>query len=298
MAGETANVELTLIMSQLVNGLVLGVLYILIAVGLSIIFGMLGLVNFAHGAFFALGAYFALSMRPYVGDVGVLFLSPLLVAVFGMLIERTLLRPLYDRDPLLSLLMTFGMALFLEELIRVVWGSIGHPFNTPDFLYGVFHYGPVFVTRYRIAVLGITVLLLAAIWLFLEKTRYGRIIRAGSRDGEMVSMLGINLTRVFMLVFGLGTALAGVAGVLAAPLWSVVPSMASQAIMPAFVVVTIGGLGSLRGAIVAGLMVGVSIALCVQFWPAASNAVMYVLMALILLVRPRGLFGERWERFE
>ncbi|MFP5407414.1 MAG: branched-chain amino acid ABC transporter permease, partial [Gammaproteobacteria bacterium] len=144
----------------------------------------------------------------------------------------------------------------------------------------------------------ITIVLLICVWLFLEKTPYGRIIRAGSRDGEMVSMLGINLTRVFMVVFGIGTALAAVAGVLAAPLWSVQPSMQSQAIMPAFVVVTIGGLGSLRGAIVGGLMVGVSIALCIQFWPAAANAVMYVLMAIVLLVRPRGLLGERWERFE
>ncbi len=290
--------EMTLLISQLINGLVLGVLYILIAVGLSIIFGMLGLVNFAHGALFALGAYFALTLRPYVGGVGVLFLAPLLVGMVGMLIERTLLRPLYDRDPLLSLLLTFGLALFLAELIRVVWGSIGHPYSAPDFLFGVIHYGPIFLTRYRVAVLVITALLLVAIWLFLEKTSYGRIIRAGSRDREMVSMLGINLKRVFMFVFGLGSALAGVAGVLAAPLWSVVPSMGSAAIMPAFVVVTIGGLGSLRGAIVAGLMVGVSIALCVHFWPAASSAIMYVLMVLVLLARPRGLFGERWERFE
>lgn len=289
---------MTLLASQLVNGLVLGVLFILISVGLSIIFGMLGLVNFAHGAFFALGAYFALTLRPFMGPVALLFIAPILVAFVGMLIERTLLRPLYGKEPLLGLLLTFGLALFIEELIRVVWGSIGHPFDAPEFLFGVFHYGPVIVTNYRLAVLGVTIVLLFCIWLFLEKTPYGRIIRAGSRDGEMVSMLGINLTRVFMVVFGIGTALAGVAGVLAAPLWSVQPSMQSQAIMPAFVVVTIGGLGSLRGAIVGGLMVGVSIALCIQFWPAAASAVMYVLMALVLLLRPRGLFGERWERFE
>ncbi len=290
--------EMTLLVSQLVNGLVLGVLFILIAVGLSIIFGMLGLVNFAHGAFFALGAYFALSLRPYVGPVGLLFIAPILVGVVGMLIERTLLRPLYGKEPLLGLLLTFGLALFIEELIRVIWGSLGHPFDAPEFLTGVFHYGPVIVTNYRLAVVVVTIVLLICVWLFLEKTPYGRIIRAGSRDGEMVSMLGINLTRVFMVVFGIGTALAGVAGVLAAPLWSVQPSMQSQAIMPAFVVVTIGGLGSLRGAVVGGLMVGVSIALCIQFWPAAANAVMYVLMAVVLLVRPRGLLGERWERFE
>jgi branched-chain amino acid transport system permease protein len=175
---------------------------------------------------------------------------------------------------------------------------MGHPFDTPTFLSGLVHYGPVFVTRYRVAVLVITIVLLAAIWLFLEKTPYGRIVRAGSRDPEMVSMLGINLKRVFMFIFGLGCLLAGAAGVLAAPLWSVMPSMAEQAIMPAFVVVVIGGLGSLRGAIVAGLMVGVAVAMTIQFLPVASTSIMYVLMIVVLLMRPRGLFGEQWERFE
>ncbi|HEU0228967.1 MAG TPA: branched-chain amino acid ABC transporter permease [Burkholderiaceae bacterium] len=291
-------INATLFASQLMNGLVLGFLFVLIAVGMSIIFGMLGLVNFAHGAFFALGAYFALSLRPYVGFGGVLVLAPILVGIIGLAIERTLLRPLYDKEPLLSLLLTFGLALFIEELIRTLWGSMGHPFDTPAFLAGFFHYGPVFVTRYRLAVLVITVVILAAIWLFLEKTPYGRIVRAGSRDPEMVSMLGINLKRVFMFIFALGCLLAGAAGVLAAPLWSVMPSMAEQAIMPAFVVVVIGGLGSLRGAIVAGLMVGIAVAMTIQFWPVASTSIMYVLMIIVLLLRPRGLFGEHWERFE
>lgn len=291
-------INATLFASQLMNGLVLGFLFVLIAVGMSIIFGMLGLVNFAHGAFFALGAYFALSLRPYVGFGGVLILAPLLVGVIGLAIERTLLRPLYNKEPLLSLLLTFGLALFIEELIRTLWGSMGHPFDTPAFLAGFFHYGPVFVTRYRLAVLVVTVVILIAIWLFLEKTPYGRVVRAGSRDPEMVSMLGINLKRVFMFIFALGCLLAGAAGVLAAPLWSVMPSMAEQAIMPAFVVVVIGGLGSLRGAIVAGLMVGIAVAMTIQFWPVASTSIMYVLMIIVLLLRPRGLFGEHWERFE
>lgn len=288
----------TLLASQLMNGLVLGFLYVLIAVGMSIIFGMLGLVNFAHGAFFALGAYLALTLRPYLGFGGALIAAPILVGIIGLIVERTMLRPLYDKEPLLSLLLTFGLALFIEELIRTIWGSMGHPFDTPAFLSGFIHYGPVFVTRYRLAVLVATIAILVAIWLFLEKTPYGRIVRAGSRDPEMVSMLGINLKRVFMFIFGLGCLLAGAAGVLAAPLWSVVPSMAEQAIMPAFVVVVIGGLGSLRGAIVAGLMVGIAVAMTIQFWPEASTSVMYVLMIVVLLLRPRGLFGERWERFE
>ena len=165
-------------------------------------------------------------------------------------------------------------------------------------LSGFIVWGPVLVTKYRLFVLVVTVLILVALWLFLQGTRYGRIIRAGSRDPEMVSMLGINLKRVFTAVFGLGTAVAGIAGVLAAPLWSVVPSMSEAAIMPAFVVVTIGGLGSFGGAVISGLLVGISVALSIQFWPAASTAVMYALMILVLLIRPRGLLGESWERFE
>ena len=177
-------------------------------------------------------------------------------------------------------------------------GAAGHPFDAPAFLAGFVVYGPILVTKYRLAVLVLTSFILIAIWLFLEKTPWGRIIRAGSRDAEMVSMLGINLRTIFTITFGLGTALAGIAGVLAAPLWSVVPSMADMAIMPAFVVVTIGGLGSFRGTVIAGLLVGVSVAVTIEFFPEASSAIMYILMALVLLVRPRGLFGEKWERFE
>ncbi len=286
------------VLAQVINGLVLGFLYIVIAQGLSIIFGMIGIVNFAHGAFFALGAYFALTLRPLVGDVAIIALAPFIVGIAGMIVEATLMRPLYNKEPLLGLLLTFGLALFLQELIRTVWGARGHPFDAPQFLAGFIVYGPILVTKYRLAVLVLTILILIAVWLFLERTPWGRVIRAGSRDPEMVSMLGINLRTIFTITFGLGTALAGIAGVLAAPLWSVVPSMADLAIMPAFVVVTIGGLGSFRGTVIAGLLVGVSVALTIQFFPEASGAVMYILMAFILLVRPRGLFGERWERFE
>jgi branched-chain amino acid transport system permease protein len=286
-----------LIISQVVNGLVLGFLYVLIAIGLSIIFGMLGVVNFAHGVFFALGAYFALTLQNSLGPWAIV-LAPIGVGILGMLIEVTLMRPLYGKDPLLGLFMTFGIALFTEELIRTIWGAAGRPFNPPSVLSGFIIWGPVLVTKYRLFVLVLTIVILAALWLFLHGTRYGRIIRAGSRDPEMVSMLGINLKKVFTAVFGLGTAVAGIAGVLAAPLWSVVPSMSEAAIMPAFVVVTIGGLGSFGGAVISGLLVGISVALTIQFWPAASTAVMYVLMIVVLLIRPRGLLGESWERFE
>jgi branched-chain amino acid transport system permease protein len=288
---------LDILLSQAINGLVLGFLYVLIAIGLSIIFGMLGIVNFAHGAFFALGAYFAVALQGTLGWWGVL-LAPPGVFLVGVAVEVLLVRRLYGKEPLISLILTFALALLIEALIRLAWGAGGQPFSPPPFLAGFVEYGPVLTTTYRLAVLATTVVILAALWAFLNFTPYGRILRAGSRDAEMVSLLGINLPWVLTGVFGLGCMLAGTAGLLAAPLWTVTPSMAAGAVMPAFVIVTIGGLGSYAGAVVAGLLVGLVTAMSIQFWPEASAAAMYVLMAAILLVRPRGLFGERWERLE
>ena len=288
---------LDVLLSQVAAGLVLGGLYVLIAIGLSIIFGLLGIVNFAHGNFFALGAYFALTLVQTFGWPAAI-LAPLLVGAVGMLVERVLIRQLYDKEPLVSLIITFALALMIEALLRLVYGGIGQPFDQPPIFSGIFLWGPVLISKYRVAVFVATVLLLVALWAFMQFTPYGRILRAGSRDPEMVGLLGIRLPRVLTAVFGLGCALAGVAGVLAAPIWVVTPSMSEVATMPAFVVVTIGGLGSFAGAVIAGLLVGVVTALTSQFEPQAANAVMYVFMAVILLLRPRGLLGERWERFE
>lgn len=288
---------LEILLSQVVSGLVLGGLYVLIAIGLSIIFGLLGIVNFAHGTFFTLGAYLALTLYQYLGWPAVI-LSPILVGAIGMVAERLLIRRLYDKEPLISLIVTFALALLIEATVRLIYGGIGQPFSPPPFLAGFLIWGPILITKYRFGVLLTTAALLLLLWLFLDKTPFGRILRAGSRDPEMVGLLGINLPRVLTWVFGLGCAISGIAGVLAAPLWTITPAMATNAIMPAFVVVAIGGLGSFAGAVIAGLMVGVVIALTIQFYPSASGAVMYVFMALMLLLRPRGLLGERWERFE
>jgi len=288
---------LEILLSQIVSGLVLGGLYVLIAIGLSIIFGLLGIVNFAHGAFFTLGAYLALTLYQAFGWPAVI-LAPLIVGAIGMIVERLLIRRLYDKEPLISLIVTFALALMIEATVRLIWGGIGQPFSPPPFLGGFLIWGPILITKYRFAVLLTTVAVLLALWLFLERTPFGRILRAGSRDPEMVGLLGINLPRVLTWVFGLGCAISGVAGVLAAPLWTITPAMATNAIMPAFVVVAIGGLGSFAGAVIAGLLVGVVIALTIQFQPDLSGAVMYLFMALMLLLRPRGLLGERWERFE
>jgi branched-chain amino acid transport system permease protein len=286
-----------MILSQAVNGLVLGFLYVLIAIGLSIIFGMLGIVNFAHGSFFAIGAYFALELAARFGWPAAL-LAPILTGAIGVLLEMVLIRRLYGKEPLLGLILTFAVALMVESILRLTYGGAPVPFNTPKFFSGFVEWGPILMTRYRLTVLAVTVVALFAFYAFLTFTPLGRIIRAGSRDPEMVGLLGIDLPILMSLVFGIGCLLAGLAGMLAGPLWTVNPSMGSGAIMPAFVIVTIGGLGSYAGAIVAGLLVGIVTSICVQFYPEGSGAAMYVLMAAILLVRPRGLFGEKWERFE
>lgn len=285
------------IISQIVNGVVLGFIYVLIAIGMTVLLGLMGVANFAHGALFALGAYLALAFYNWLGWGGVV-LAPILVGLLGCALEVTLFRRLYRFDHLSTLMMTFALALFIEALLRQTWGTAGQPFSPPDFLIGSFTYGPVLVTKYRIAVVIVTFALLVAMWVCLEFTELGRVLRASSRDAEMASLLGINIPRLFTVVFGLGTMLAGVAGLLAAPLWSVIPTMAEYAIMPAIVTVAIGGLGSYAGAIIAGLLIGITTSLTVQFWPEASGAAMYILMAVVLSFRPRGLFGEAWERFE
>jgi branched-chain amino acid transport system permease protein len=285
------------ILSQVANGLTLGFLYVLIAVGLSIIFGLLGIVNFAHGAFVALGAYFAVSAVNLLGWPGIV-LAPIGVALVGIVAELVLIRHLYREGPLLSLVVTFALALFIEAAIRTIWGSAGLPMGVPPMLAGLIEIGPVLLTTYRLGILAITLVVLLLLWGLFALTPYGRILRAGSRDAEMLGWLGIDFPKVMTGAFALGCLLAGIAGALAGPLWTVSPGMVSSASMPAFVIVTIGGLGSYMGAVISGLLVGLVTALTVQFFPEASGIAMYALMAAVLLLRPRGLFGEAWDRFE
>ncbi len=282
----------------LLNGLVLGALYVLMALGLSIIFGMVGVINFAHGALFTLGAYTAYQVQGALGFAGALGVAPVLVGVLGMLIEATLLRRLYLEDPLQGLLLTFGLAMVLEQGIRLLWGRSPKQFEVPAGLAGALALGSLTYSKYRSFILLAVVLLIVGLVLFLQKTAIGTIVRAGSRDPMMVRLLGISLTPVLTLVFGLGVSLAALAGVLSAPLAGVQPAMGVNVGTAAFVVVTIGGLGSLAGAIVSGLLVGQVVSLSIYFQPRAAEASMYVLMAVILLLRPRGLMGERWEKFD
>ena len=282
----------------LLNGLVLGALYVLMALGLSIIFGMVGVINFAHGALFTLGAYAAYQLQGALGFSGALVAAPVAVGLLGMLIEATLLRRLYLQDPLQGLLLTFGLAMVLEQGIRLVWGLSPKQFDVPAGFAGVVQLGTLTYSKYRSFILLSVVLLIAGLALFLQKTPVGVIVRAGSRDPMMVRLLGISLTPVLTLVFGLGTAFAALAGVLSAPLAGVQPAMGVNVGTAAFVVVTIGGLGSLPGAIISGLLVGQVVSLSIYFQPRVAEASMYVLMAVILLLRPRGLMGERWEKFD
>lgn len=282
------------------DGLVSGTLYVVIALGLSIIFGMIGIVNFAHGILYALGAYLALTVS---GDVlglpfGLtLIVAPILVGLIAMMIEVPFLRRFYGLDPALGLLFTFGLMLVGEGAIRMIWGPTGIPFGIPDFLSGSVDLGFQY-SIYRLFIVGVTIAVVAGLWLFFNRTPVGLIIRAGSRDGEMVRLLGISLKPIFTLVFGIGAALAALGGVLAAPLAGVQPAMGTDVLTIAFVVVVIGGLGSFWGPVGAGLLVGVVVTLTAAYAPVFSQASMFVLMIAVLLVRPRGLFGQKWEMFE
>ncbi|MET0969929.1 MAG: branched-chain amino acid ABC transporter permease [Tardiphaga sp.] len=282
-----------LILMQLFSGVALGAILVLTALGLSIIFGMLGVVNFAHGALFMVGAYAGLWVASLTGSFWWgLLVAPIMIGVFGMLIEYLLIRPLYGRSVDDPLLLTFGLSYVLVEGVRIVFGSDGIPFPTPDALTGVVDLGVGFFPIYRIFVVGVVCLVVLLLWLGLEKTKFGLIVRAGARDPTMMKVLGVDISKVWMLVFGLGVGLASLGGVLAGPMRSVSPEMGALVLAEAFVVTVIGGLGSLLGSIVAGLLVGVVISMTALFAPEMATIVMFALMAIVLLIRPQGLFGK------
>ena len=290
--------DVTTFLQFFINGIVLGAIYVLLAIGLSIIFGMIGIVNLTHGILYMLGAYATVTLSPYLGFFPNLVLSPLLVGLFGMAVEAAFLRQLYKGDPALGLLFTFGLAMFLEQVVRATWGTQGIPFQIPQALRGAIAAGPIVYSKYRYFIGLCSILVIAGLWYFLEKTSYGMIIRAGSRDPDMVRVLGISLKPVFTAVFGLGAAMAAISGVLASPLAGVEPAMGTNTGTFAFVVVVIGGLGSFWGSVISGLMVGEVESFCILFWPPMADASKFALMIAVLLLRPRGLLGRRWERFE
>ena len=295
---------------HLVNGVALGLLFALVALGFMLIIGVMEVINLAHGSLFALGAYVAVALvspegglrltalGPYFATpipmrlVIALVLAPLLVAGVGMVLE-VCLRRTYGRDPLYGLLLTFGAALVIEELIRLVWGPTERFLTLPPSISGGINLGGLIYSVYRFFASAFAIGMILLLWLFLQRTRYGALIKAGAHDSEMVRALGVNLTRLRLLVFAFGTALAAVAGIVMAPIWGVRPHVGVDAVVPAFVVIVLGGVGSFWGAVIAGLLVGMVVGITGAFATAWSLVSMYILLILVVTVRGRGLLGKK-----
>jgi branched-chain amino acid transport system permease protein len=283
---------MTLILFNVFNGLIIGAFYALMALGLSLILNLSGVINFAHGGFLAIGAYLAFALIPHIGFWGALVVAPLLTALIGLVVERFLIRRLYGRDPLYSLLLTFGLAFIFEDGTRYIWGPQTLPFSVPDWLNQPLSSRFFFLTGYRLFMVLLVVVVVVALFLILTRTRLGMRIRAGTSDLETVSVLGVNVRILRNLNFGLGIYLAGLAGVLAAGMLGLQPTIGSSLIMPSFVAIIVGGLGSLPGTLLGGLLIGVASGVVSVYFPSASEAVIYIMMGLVLLVRPQGLLGE------
>lgn len=267
-------------------------LYILVALGLNIILGLMGVINFSHGAFFMLGAYFMYQLNGKIGFWPAILAAAVLVGLLGMIFESALIRPLYRRIPEYTLLLTFGTALIFTQIVRRIWGDDAVRVSTPPGMPDTISLGGYQLPFYKdVLLVALTLVILALVWLLINKTNIGIIIRAGTRDAEMVKILGINMPLMFTLVFGIGSLMAGLAGALAAPVYAVQPNLGSQWIVLTFVIVIVGGIGSFWGAIVGGLLIGILSSLMALAWPPAVDLTGYVIMGLILLVRPRGLFG-------
>lgn len=281
-----------LLLFNVTNGLIIGAFYVLMALGLSLILNLSNVINFAHGGFLVAGGYIAYSITPYVGFWGALLIAPFLTAAIGLAVEWVLIRPLYGRDPLYSLLLTFGLAFILEDGTRFIWGAQGKPVNVPAFLAQPLSYDLFFITGYRLFMVAMVAISVALLFWLLRHTRLGIRIRAGTLDLETVAALGINVRMLRSLNFSVGVFLAGLSGVLAAGQLGLEPTMGSGLLMPSFVAIIVGGVGSLPGTLLGGLLIGVASGVTAVFFPQASEAVMYIMMAVVLLMRPRGLLGE------
>lgn len=275
------------------NGLLQGVFYALMALGLALILSLSSVINMAHGGFLVLGAYLAFTITPYVGFWGALVLGPLLAGLLGLAVEQSLIRRLYSRtDPLYSLLLTFGLALIIQDLTRTIWGAQGLPAAVPAGLEQSISPTYFFLTGYRVFIIVITCVVSILLYMLLQYTLVGIRIRAGTRDLETVSALGVNIYGLRALNFGIGCFFAGLAGVLAAGILGLTPPMGESLLMPSFVAVIVGGVGSLTGAVLGGLLIGVAAGVVTTYYPAASEAVIYFIMLVVLVLRPRGLLGK------
>ncbi len=279
--------------AQALNGLSYGVLLFLLSVGLTLIFGMLDVVNLAHGSFYMLGAYAGLTLIAATGNFWLaLIAAPLAVGGVGALIERSCLRPLYRRPPLDQVLLTFGLVYVLEDLVKWIWGGRIRSIPPPDLFSGSVKLLGATIPSYRLFVIAFGLAMAVALWLLIERTRLGAIIRAGVFDVEMTSGLGINIHRVFTAVFAFGAALGGLSGVIAGPMQSAYPAMGVGILIPALIVVVVGGLGSLKGSLAGSLIIGQAETFGKAWLPDAAMLIIYVVMALVMLARPQGLFGR------
>lgn len=281
-------------LGQILLGLVNGSFYAILSLGLAVIFGLLNVINFAHGALYMLGAFLAWMGLQYLGlnYWVMLIVAPILVGIFGMIIERLLLRHLYKLDHLYGLLLTFGIALLIEGVFRSFYGVSGQPYPTPESLRGAVNLGFMILPIYRGWIVLASIIVCLFTWFMIEKTRLGSLLRAGTENPKLVEAFGINVPLMITLTYGFGVALAGFAGVLAAPVLQVSPLMGTNLIIVVFAVVVIGGMGSIMGSIVTGLGLGVIEGLTKVFWPEASSTVVFIIMAIVLLLRPAGLFGK------
>jgi branched-chain amino acid transport system permease protein len=275
-----------------VNGLILGLIYVAIAIGLTIIFGMLRLVNFAHGAFYAIGAYTGVVVADHLGFIAGVIAAPIVVGILAFGLDRVLLRFFYDKEPTAQILVTFGIALVVEEALRLIFGGTTRQLAIPDWLGGSVALAGLQYPAYRLYLALAIIVLVTAVWFFIERTTFGLIVRAGVRDRVMVQLLGGNVEAASTLIFVLGAALAGLIGVAASPIYSVDPGTGFAFLIPSFVVVVIGGLGSFWGAVAGGLIVGELMSISQVAFPVVSDVIIYIAMALVLLLRPQGLFGE------
>ncbi len=291
---EIFGIPSTALFGQLLLGLINGSFYALLSLGLAVIFGMLNIINFAHGAQYMMGAFaaFLLLDKLDIGYWPALVLAPLIVGAFGIAIERLLLQWLYKLDHLYGLLLTFGLALVIEGVFRRYYGASGLPYRVPDSLQGGQNLGFMFLPNYRAWVIAVSVVVCFGTWFVIERTRLGSYLRAATENPALVRAFGINVPRMIMLTYGFGVALAALAGVLAAPIYNVSPQMGSDLIIVVFAVVVIGGMGSIMGAILTGFGLGIVEGLTKVFFPEASNTVIFVIMVIVLLIRPTGLFGR------
>jgi branched-chain amino acid transport system permease protein len=281
-----------LLLFNITNGLIIGAFYVLMALGLSLILNLSNVINFAHGGFLVIGGYIAYTITPYVGFWGALVIAPFLTGVLGLIIERVLISRVYGRDPLYSLLLTFGLAFMIEDGTRFIWGAQGKPVTVPAILAQPLSNELFFITGYRLFMVVVVVISVSLLFVVLRYTRLGIRIRAGTLDLETVAALGINVRMLRSLNFAGGVFLAGLSGVLAAGQLGLEPTMGTGLLMPSFVAIIVGGVGSLPGTLIGGLLIGMASGITAVFLPAASEAIMFVLMAVILLIRPRGLLGE------